>query len=106
VTAPPPQKPRREYQKTGAEQVASWLIDLGSRAIDGRSSVGVALRKWKADLIAELGRELAVRSKIYRFNRRSVPNPSRWFGAVSKQLGLERPAQGEDPERAAHRFRS
>jgi len=31
------------------------LIDLGSRAIDGRSTVGVAMRKWKQDLIADLG---------------------------------------------------
>jgi len=52
------------------------MSDLGSRAIDGRSSVGVALRRWKADLAQDLGGddsistqqetliELAVRSKI------------------------------------------
>jgi len=52
------------------------LIDLGSRAIEGRSSVGVALRRLKADLVQDLGGddsistqqetliELAVRSKI------------------------------------------
>jgi len=52
------------------------LIDLGSRAIDGRSSVGVALRKWKEDLVNDLGGkhaistwqetliEMAARSKI------------------------------------------
>lgn len=66
----------REYRKTGLFTLKRALIDLGSRAIDGRSSVGVALRKWKADLIQDLGGadlistqqetliELAVRSKI------------------------------------------
>jgi hypothetical protein len=66
----------RGYRKTGLFTLRRHLIDLGSRAIDGRSSVGVALRKWKADLIRDLGGEdlistqeetlveLAARSKI------------------------------------------
>ena len=71
-----PRKPKREYRKSGLFTIRRQLIDLGSRAIDGRSSVGVALRKWKADLIRDLGGkdsistqqetliELAARSKI------------------------------------------
>jgi hypothetical protein len=48
------QKGTREYRKTGLFTLKRALIDLGSRAIDGRSSVGVALRKWKTDLIQDL----------------------------------------------------
>jgi hypothetical protein len=70
------QKSRREYRKTGLFTLRRQLVDLGSRAIDGRSSVGVALRRWKADLIRDLGGqesistqqetliELGARSKI------------------------------------------
>ena len=66
----------REYRKSGLFTLRRQLIDLGSRAIDGRSSVGVALRRSKAELIQDLGRkdsistqqetliELAARSKI------------------------------------------
>jgi hypothetical protein len=76
MTASSQQKSRREYRKTGLFTLRHALIDLGSRAIDGRSSVGVALRKWKEDLIRDLGGrdtistqqetliELAARSKI------------------------------------------
>src|SRR5262245_33628045 len=75
-SAAPKQKGTREYRKTGLFTLKRALIDLGSRAIDGRSSVGVALRRWKADLVQDLGGddsistqqetliELAVRSKI------------------------------------------
>jgi hypothetical protein len=68
------QNGHREYRKTGLFTLRRALIDLGSRAIDGRSSVGVALRRWKADLVRDLGGnlstqeetlvELAARSKI------------------------------------------
>ena len=66
----------REYRKTGLFTLKRPLIDLWFRVIDGRSSVGVALRRWKADLAQDLGGdysiptqqetliELAVRSKI------------------------------------------
>ena len=80
-SALPKQKGMREYQKTGLFTLKRALIDLGSKAIDGRSSVGVALRRWKADLVQDLGGddsistqqetliELAVRSKDHaRFN--------------------------------------
>lgn len=50
-SAVPKQKGMREYQKTGLFTLKRALIDLGSKAIDGRSSVGVALRRWKADLL-------------------------------------------------------
>jgi hypothetical protein len=75
-SAVPKEKGMREYRKTGLFTLKRALIDLGSRAIDGRSSVGVALRRWKADLAQDLGGddsistqqetliELAVRSKI------------------------------------------
>ena len=68
----------REYRKSGLFTLRRQLIDLGSRAIDGRSSVGAALRRSKAELIQDLGRkdsistqqetliELAARSKIMR----------------------------------------
>ena len=74
--AAPKEKGKREYRKTGLLTLKRALIDLGSKAIDGRSSVGVALRRWKADLVQDLGGddsistqqetliELAVRSKI------------------------------------------
>jgi len=70
------QNGKREYRKTGLFTLRHALMDLGSRAIDGRSSVGVALRRWKTDLIRDLGGEdsistqqdtlieLAARSKI------------------------------------------
>jgi hypothetical protein len=70
------QNGKREYRKSGLFTLRRQLIDLGSRAIDGRSSVGVALRRWKAELIDDLGGEdllstqqqtlieLAARSKI------------------------------------------
>ena len=70
------QRRPREYRKSGLFTLRRQLIDLGSRAIDGRSSVGVALRRWKAELINDLGGkgslsiqqetliELAARSKI------------------------------------------
>lgn len=51
----PKQKGIREYRRTGLFTLKRALIDLGSRAIDGRSSVGVALRRWKADLVQDLG---------------------------------------------------
>jgi hypothetical protein len=69
-------KPKREYRKSGLFTLRRHLIDLGSRAIDQRSSVAVALRRWKADLVRDLGGddqlstqqhtliELAARSKI------------------------------------------
>src|SRR5688572_405072 len=75
-SATPKVKTPREYRKTGLYTLRRELIDLGSRAIDGRSSVGVALRKWKTDLINDLGGkdaistqeatliEIAARSKI------------------------------------------
>jgi len=70
------QKGRREYRKTGLFKLRRALIDLGSRAIDKRSSVGVALKRWRSELIADLGGEdslsqqqltlieMAARSKI------------------------------------------
>jgi hypothetical protein len=41
-SAVPKEKGMREYRKTGLFTLKRALIDLGSRAIDGRSSVGVA----------------------------------------------------------------
>jgi hypothetical protein len=76
MSAPSEQKTKREYRKHGLFTLRHQLIDLGSRAIDGRSSVGVALRKWREDLINDLGGkdaistqqetliEMAARSKI------------------------------------------
>jgi len=71
-----PRKAKREYRKTDLLILKRQLIDLGSRAIDGRSSVGVALRTSREDLVNDLGGkdaisiqqetliELAARSKI------------------------------------------
>ena len=75
-SAVPKQKGMWKCRKTGLFTLKRALIDWGSRAIDGRSSVGVALPRWEADLVQDLGGddsistqqetliELAVRSKI------------------------------------------
>ena len=60
MDTPDEPKRRREYRKTGLFTLKRQLIDLGSRAIDGRSSVGVALRKWREDLINDLGGKDAI----------------------------------------------
>ncbi len=57
------QNGRREYRKTGLYTLRRALIDLGSRAIDGRSSVGVAVRRWKSDLAKDLGGDLSVQQE-------------------------------------------
>jgi hypothetical protein len=66
----------KNSRKHGLYTLRRALIDLGSRAIDGRSTVGVAMRRWKAELIQDLGGEdsistqqealidIAARSKI------------------------------------------
>src|SRR6516162_10119307 len=68
--------PRERIRKHGLLTLRRHLTDLGSRAIDGRSTVAVNLRKWRQELIRDLGGhdslstqqlslvELAPRSKI------------------------------------------
>jgi hypothetical protein len=62
------------HESHGLHSMKSAMVRLGSRAIDGRSEVGVALRKWRKDLIADLGGnvstqqdaiiDLAIKSKL------------------------------------------
>src|SRR5262245_19459612 len=47
-------------RKHGLNSLKKAWSQLGNRAIDGRSPAGVALRKWRRDLIADLGGDDAV----------------------------------------------
>jgi hypothetical protein len=63
-------------RKHGFNVLRAGLTQLGSRVIDGRSSLGYALKKWRRELIADLGGDdsistqqlavvdLAVKSKV------------------------------------------
>jgi len=68
------QKRPREYSKHGLTTLKRAVNALGNRAIDGRTTTGKALAKWRNDLIADLGGDvstqqeaiidLAVKSKL------------------------------------------
>src|SRR5262245_31076499 len=72
ATGPP--KGSMNHLKHGLYVARLALMDYGKRAIDGRSSTGKALVKWRKDLIADLGGDvstqqdtivdLAVKSKL------------------------------------------
>src|SRR5215468_2879870 len=55
-----PPKGSHNHESHGLYSMKSAMVRLGSRAIDGRSEVGVALRKWRKDLIADLGGDVSV----------------------------------------------
>src|SRR5262245_25241547 len=76
-TALPVAPKGNQYRRThGLHSLKKAWSQLGNRAIDGRSAAGVAIRKWRRDLIADLGGadavstqrlalvDLAVKSKI------------------------------------------
>ena len=70
----PPPKGSRNHLKHGLYTMKQALLQLGNRAIDGRSETGRALTRWRKDLIADLGGDvstqqsaivdLAVKSKL------------------------------------------
>ena len=47
--------PRRIYTKSGLYRLKAAVSELGSRAVDRRTTVGRALAAWRRDLIADLG---------------------------------------------------
>lgn len=47
--------PRRPYSKHGLTLLKRAVKELGSRAIDRRTSLGKALVRWRTDLVADLG---------------------------------------------------
>jgi hypothetical protein len=47
-------------RKHGLSTLKKAWSQLGSRVLDGRSQASVAIRKWRAELIADLGGEEAV----------------------------------------------
>lgn len=47
-------------RKHGFNTLRAGLTQLGSRVIDGRSALGYALKKWRRELIADLGGDDAI----------------------------------------------
>jgi hypothetical protein len=77
-SAVPKQKGMREYRKTGLFTLKRALLDLGSRAIDGRSLVGVALRRWKADLVQDFGGDDSISTQQETFGGGAVKDHARF----------------------------
>jgi hypothetical protein len=46
---------RRPYAKHGLNTLKRAAKELGERAIDGRTAIGKTLRRWRSDLITDLG---------------------------------------------------
>ena len=55
VVAPPAPKGNRYAEKHGFNTLKSAVLTLGKRAIDGRSAVAEALKRWRLELVADLG---------------------------------------------------
>lgn len=51
---------RKSNQKHGLTSLKRAVKELGSRSIDGRTTVGKALLHWRSELIDDLGGETAV----------------------------------------------
>jgi hypothetical protein len=74
MTAQAQQKGRQKHQMHGLYALKGALMRVGYRAVDGRTSTGKALAKWRQDLITDLGGDvstqesaiidLAVKSKL------------------------------------------
>jgi hypothetical protein len=76
VSLPRPPKGNRYAEKHGLNTLKTAIFKLGNRAIDGRFHVGRELKKWRRELVADLGGEdsvstqqnalidLAVKSKL------------------------------------------
>ena len=58
--AKPSKKARRNYQKHGFCRLKRAIKELGTRAIDRRSTLGKALARWRAELLRDLGGAEAV----------------------------------------------
>jgi hypothetical protein len=50
-------------RKHGLNTMRNALTQLGSRAIDGRSALSYALKKWRRELVADLGGEESISSQ-------------------------------------------
>jgi hypothetical protein len=55
VALPRPQKASRNAEKHGFHTFKRTVLKLGKRAIDGRSGVAKALKRWRRDLADDLG---------------------------------------------------
>lgn len=55
IIAPPAPKNNRYAEKHGLNTLKRSVLALGKRAIDGRSAVAKALKRWRLELIADLG---------------------------------------------------
>jgi len=60
VALPRPPKANRYAETHGMVSMKKALARLGARALDGRTSLGYALRRWRKDLVADLGGESAI----------------------------------------------
>ena len=60
ISLPRPPKANRLAEKHGFNTMRNAITKLGARALDGRSSLGYALRRWRKDLVADLGGEDAI----------------------------------------------
>jgi hypothetical protein len=55
VALPRPRKASRNAEKHGFHTFKRTVLKLGKRAIDGRSGVAKALKRWKGELVSDLG---------------------------------------------------
>jgi hypothetical protein len=55
-----PKRERRAYQKHGLHTMKRALVELGSRAIDGRTALAKGMSEWRRDYINDLGGPEAV----------------------------------------------
>jgi hypothetical protein len=54
------QKSRRRYTKHGLSTMKTAMVRLGNRAIDGRSRVALSLKKWRRELVQDLGGDVSI----------------------------------------------
>lgn len=57
------QNGRREYQKHGLYAAKRALMQFSKRAIDGRTDVAKTLKKWRQDLIRDLGGDASIQQE-------------------------------------------
>jgi hypothetical protein len=55
MPAQPQQKGRQKHQMHGLYALKGALMRVGYRVVDGRTSTGKALAKWRAELIRDIG---------------------------------------------------
>jgi hypothetical protein len=61
--AKPRKKPTRPYQKHGHYLLKRVVMELGSRTIDRRTTVGKALLEWRAEIIRDLGGDVSAQRR-------------------------------------------